>query len=431
MEVKPGYRQTEVGVIPEDWSVSAIGEIATKVGSGITPTGGSKRYREYGRPFIRSQNVGWGSILLDDLAFIDEATHNEFPATEVRKNDVLLNITGASIGRTAIADERLVGGNVNQHVCIIRPDPAKAVPKLVNALLLSTLGQRQIDSFQAGGNRQGLNFAQTKSIKLPLPPTKAEQEAIAEALSDADALIETLEQLIVKKRNLKQGAMQELLTGKKRLPEFEKTTGYKKTEVGEIPEDWTVTTVGHEFSIQLGKMLDSEKNTGVAKPYLGNRAVQWGRIDLSEIGTIKLTPADLNRYRLIKGDLLVCEGGEIGRAAIWDRPLEECYYQKALHRLRPLHGYNIELMLGMLQRSAATGGLLNFVTQTSIAHLPKDKFEKVPIPRPPTRGEEEAIAAILSDMNAEIAALDAKLTKARHIKQAMTQELLTGKTRLT
>ena len=159
--------------------------------------------------------------------------------------------------------------------------------------------------------------------------------------------------------------------------------GYKQTEVGVIPEDWEVTTVGNEFSIQLGKMLDSEKNVGVSKPYLGNRAVQWGRIDLSDLGVIKMTPSDLQRFRLRQGDLLVCEGGEIGRAAIWNEPIEECYYQKALHRLRPIRGYNVQLMLNVLQRLASTGFLTNFVTQTSIAHLPKDKFEKVPIPVPP------------------------------------------------
>jgi type I restriction enzyme S subunit len=109
---------------------------------------------------------------------------------------------------------------------------------------------------------------------------------------------------------------------------------FKQSEVGLIPEDWGVATVGDEFSIQLGKMLDSEKNVGVPKPFLGNRAVQWGRIDLSDIGVVKLTPSDLQRFRLRDGDLLVCEGGEIGRAAIWRQLIEECYYQKALHRLR-------------------------------------------------------------------------------------------------
>lgn len=106
--------------------------------------------------------------------------------------------------------------------------------------------------------------------------------------------------------------------------------GYKQTEVGVIPEDWDCTTVGAEFDIQLGKMLDAEKNTGVSKPFIGNRAIQWGRIDLSDIGTVPLTPSDLQRFRLWEGDLLVCEGGEVGRAAIWKNQLDECYYQKAL-----------------------------------------------------------------------------------------------------
>jgi type I restriction enzyme S subunit len=216
-EVTPGHKQTDVGVIPEDWIQTSIREIAAKVGSGVTPTGGSKRYKEHGRPFVRSQNVGWGSLLLDDMAFIDEETHNGFPATELKKDDVLLNITGASIGRTALADRRLVGGNVNQHVCIIRSDVNKAVPKLINLLLLSALGQRQIESFQAGGNRQGLNFSQIESIKLPLPPTKAEQGAVASVLSDMDAEIAALETKLAKARQLKQGMMQELLTGRIRL----------------------------------------------------------------------------------------------------------------------------------------------------------------------------------------------------------------------
>ncbi|BFU89320.1 MAG: hypothetical protein NTAFB01_05070 [Nitrospira sp.] len=214
---KSGHRQTDVGVIPDDWTQNAIRDIATKVGSGVTPTGGSKRYKEFGRPFVRSQNVGWGNLLLDDLAFIDEETHSEFPATELKRHDVLLNITGASIGRTALADDRLVGGNVNQHVCIIRLDASKTIPKFINLLLLSTLGQRRIDSFQAGGNRQGLNFSQINSLQLPLPPTKAEQEAIVTILSDMDAEIAALEAKLAKARQLKQGMMQELLTGRIRL----------------------------------------------------------------------------------------------------------------------------------------------------------------------------------------------------------------------
>jgi len=129
--------------------------------------------------------------------------------------------------------------------------------------------------------------------------------------------------------------------------------GYKQTDVGVIPAEWQVSTVGREFDIKLGKMLDAEKNVGVPKPYLGNRAVQWDRVDISELPTIRMTRADMDRFRLRKGDLLVCEGGEVGRAAIWDAPIDECYYQKALHRLRPLHGFDPRLMVGLLRQWSA------------------------------------------------------------------------------
>jgi type I restriction enzyme S subunit len=164
MELKTGYKQTEVGVIPEEWDVARVGETATKIGSGITPTGGERIYKKEGRPFLRSQNVGWGALLLDDLAFIDETIHSTFPDTEIKVGDVFLNITGASIGRSSVADSRVEGGNVNQDVCIVRVDQRRLVPHFLNLFLLSSAGQRQIDSFQAGGNRQGLNFAQVRSI---------------------------------------------------------------------------------------------------------------------------------------------------------------------------------------------------------------------------------------------------------------------------
>ena len=205
--------------------------------------------------------------------------------------------------------------------------------------------------------------------------------------------------------------------------------GYKATEVGVIPEDWGVSTVGAEFRIQLGKMLDAAKNTGVSKPYIGNRSVQWGRIDATDIDTVPMTSVDLQRFRLRSGDLLVCEGGEIGRAAIWDEPIRECYYQKALHRLRPTRGYDVYLMMSVLQLWASTGYLRNYVTQTSIAHLPKEKLEIVPLPFL-TVAEQRAMAAVLSDVDKLIGSLEALIAKKRAIKQAAMQQLLTGRTQL-
>lgn len=145
-----------------------------------------------------------------------EQTHESFKATEIRRNDVFLNITGASIGRSAIADERVENGNVNQHVCIIRPTENELDSYFLNYFLLSTQGQKQIDSFQAGGNRQGLNFGQIKSFSLVLPPL-TEQKAIAQILSDMNTEIAALERKRDKYKAIKQGMMQELLTGKTRL----------------------------------------------------------------------------------------------------------------------------------------------------------------------------------------------------------------------
>ncbi len=205
--------------------------------------------------------------------------------------------------------------------------------------------------------------------------------------------------------------------------------GYKRTEVGLVPEDWSISTVGAEFRVQLGKMLDAAKNQGVSKPYVGNRSIQWGHVNVDAIETVSLTPVELNRFLLRRGDLLVCEGGEIGRAAIWNDPIPECYYQKALHRLRPIRGYNSLLMMFLLRLWATTGFLTNFATRTSIAHLPKENFETIPLPVPLDH-EQRAIVEALSDVDKSLESLDALIAKKRAIKKAAMQQLLTGRTRL-
>ena len=200
----PEFRNTQV------WGERELGMMATKVGSGITPTGGDTNYKTEGRPFVRSQNVGWGKLLLNDVAFIDEQTHQSFNSTEIKVSDVLLNITGASIGRSAVADSRVAGGNVNQHVCIIRVKQGELNPTLLNQFLISKRGQKQIDSFQAGGNRQGLNFVQIRSFKIPLPPTEDEQRKVANCLSSVDELIAAQVERVEALKAHKKGLMQQL-----------------------------------------------------------------------------------------------------------------------------------------------------------------------------------------------------------------------------
>ncbi len=278
------YKNTDIGVLPADWDCSRLGDLTMRVGSGITPTGGERVYVSEGRPFLRSQNVGWGVLDLHDLAFITDETHALFAASEIKEGDVLLNITGASIGRSAIADITVARGNVNQHVCEIRPDPKRLDSKFLNSYLLSVAGQRQIDNFQAGGNRQGLNYSQIRSFLIPLPSLR-EQCAIAEALSDVDGLLTALEELIAKKRAIKQAAMQQLLTGKTRLLGFAGASSEvctapsrcNRTDIGGIgvvPEGWHIISLGDVCRIQTGKRD-------------GNfRVFKWSQFELSACANV-------------------------------------------------------------------------------------------------------------------------------------------------
>lgn len=408
MEVKPGYKRTNVGVIPNDWGIGLIGDLATKVGSGITPTGGERVYKDDGRPFMRSQNVGWGTLLLDDIAFIDEQTHASFSATEIKLNDVLLNITGASIGRSAIADTRIEGGNVNQHVCIIRVDANKLSPNYVNLFLLSEMGQKQIDSFQAGGNRQGLNFGQIKSFRFPLPPLP-EQRAIAAALSDVDSLLSALDALLAKKRLIKQGAMQELLTGKKRLPGFSGEWETKKFSDLVTVRKQKINPHNSKESLFCVELEHIEQGTG--------RLI--GSTETDDIVSIKSV------FR--KGDVLFGKlRAYLRKYWLADR---DGVCTTEIWPLIPNPGIVVKDYLFQLVQ---TDG---FIESASIAygtHMPRTDWNVVKnyeffVPNVP---EQTAIAKILSDMDAEIAALEARRAKTRLLKQGMMQELLTGRIRL-
>lgn len=155
--------------------------------------------------------MGLGHLILDDIAYIDEDTHQRQKNTELQLDDVLLNITGASIGRSALVNQQIVGGNVNQHVCIIRANK-KLIPSFLCNFLLSQYGQKQIESFQAGGNRQGLNFEQIKSIKIGLPSVE-EQKKIADLLLLIEQRITTQNKIIEKLKSLIKGLNNILLYG--------------------------------------------------------------------------------------------------------------------------------------------------------------------------------------------------------------------------
>lgn len=205
----------------------------------MTPRGGEAVYKSEGHPFVRSQNIGLGHLILDDIAYIDEDTHQRQKNTELQLDDVLLNITGASIGRSALVNQQIVGGNVNQHVCIIRANK-KLIPSFLCNFLLSQYGQKQIESFQAGGNRQGLNFEQIKSIKIGLPSVE-EQKKIADLLLLIEQRITTQNKIIEDLKKLKSAIYQELFSNlqgeEKSLSELAEITKGQQVNGNQLSEN--------------------------------------------------------------------------------------------------------------------------------------------------------------------------------------------------
>ncbi|MCE9924523.1 restriction endonuclease subunit S [Aeromonas media] len=166
-----------IGNIPEHWSLKKIKHITKKIGSGITPLGGGSGYLDEGIPLLRSQNIHFDKIDLDGVARISEKTHMSMTNSQVKCGDVLLNITGGSIGRCYYVETK-DELNVNQHVCIVRPTH-QVNSVFLNYVLASEVGQRQIWFFQQGGGREGLNFQAIKNFYLALPP-ELEQKKITE-----------------------------------------------------------------------------------------------------------------------------------------------------------------------------------------------------------------------------------------------------------
>ncbi|NTX18818.1 restriction endonuclease subunit S [Burkholderia cepacia] len=398
-----------MGSIPAEWEIVPLVDVVDFLDGYRRPVKDSERSKMQGEiPYYGASGI---VDYVNDFLFDDDL--------------ILLGEDGENILSRNCRLAFKVSGKawVNNHAHVLKPKAQANIDYLVEYLESLDYG-----GYNTGTAQPKLNKQVCTQIPVLVPPLP-EQSAIATALSDVDALLSSLDALIAKKRDIKQAAMQQLLTGKIRLPGFESNAGFRQTEVGVIPKDWEVSTVGRQFDVTLGKMLDAEKNIGELKPYIGNRNVRWGSVSVSELPLMRLTRADMEKFRLRNGDLLVCEGGDVGRAAIWDAPVEECYYQKALHRLRPLRGFNSRLMVGLLRLWSDRGTLANYVTQTSIAHLPREKFMEIPMPVPSSL-EQTAIAEVLAEMDAEQEVLEARRDKTRLLKQGMMQELLTGKTRL-
>ena len=213
-EVNIGFRYMKE-MIPEEWEITKLKGKTSKIGSGVTPLGGSQVYTKDGIPFIRSQNVHFDGLHLEDIAYISQKIHDEMTSTKLCPYDVLLNITGASIGRCTYVPEKFRQGNVNQHVCIIRSTDKLNSVFLAEFLSLPVM-QNLINSTQAGLSRQGLTFKEIGNFSVVCPPIN-EQQKIASILSNVDYQIQKQQEYRSKLETLKKGLMQKLLTGRIRV----------------------------------------------------------------------------------------------------------------------------------------------------------------------------------------------------------------------
>ena len=280
-----------------EWEKCKLGELAVKVGSGSTPKGGNAVYTTSGHCFVRSQNVGMGHLILNDIAYIDELTHQKQKSTELRTNDVLLNITGASIGRTALATEEINGGNVNQHVCIIRTN-GNVEPSFICDYIQTSKIQKYIQSLQTGGSREGLNFEQIRSFPINIP-TVEEQVKIAKLLSLINERIATQSKLIEDLKKLK-SAISKLLFTRKDLLE----TTIRLADIATLKN-------GYAFQSNKYNILGKWKIITIAN-------VSGGRyINEEDCNCIINLPNDIQDHQVLKeGDILISLTGNVGRVSL-------------------------------------------------------------------------------------------------------------------
>ena len=198
-----------------------------------------------------------------------------------------------------------------------------------------------------------------------------------------------------------------------------------------MPTEWKSEKVGCLFDVQLGKMLNETARTkGEHQPYLTNYNVQWGRFDLSKLNEMHFSERDKFKFSLKKGDLIVCEGGEVGRCAIWRGEVTPCFFQKTLHRLRPVKSdISPEYMFAYMRYISGSKLIGDLTTQSSIAHLTREQFCKLDVALPPLP-EQRKIAEILSAWDDGLEKLDALIAAKECSKKGLMQQLLTGKRRV-
>lgn len=404
MELMPGYKQTEVGVIPDEWDCLLARELGVfKGGSGFPLCAQGQRAGEY--PFFKvsdMNNEGNETFMTAANHYISEQTRKHLGAQAFPAGSIVFAKVGAAVfleRKKILGQPSCIDNNMAAYVL----DGSRADVRFVHSLLL----MKRLGALVATTALPALNGKQLGEMVLALPPLP-EQRAIAAALSDVDALLATLDQMIAKKRDLKQAAMQQLLTGKTRLPGF--------------GGDWDVVEFGDIATIRNEKVLCSSTPEGTPCVELECIGQANGRL----LGYIEATGAS-SKYSFKEGDVL------FGRLRAYLRKHWRATFDGVCStEIWPMIPRNERLYGGYLHLLVQMNSFVDAACVSYGTHMPRSdwavlgKFE-VQLPSVP---EQVAISASLSDMDAELEALENRLEKTRQLKQAMMQELLTGKTRL-
>jgi type I restriction enzyme, S subunit len=426
--IPEGYKQTEVGVVPEEWEIISLNSIAD-VRDG---THESPKYVSNGVLFITSKNISKAQIDFSSAPFISEKDAIEInKRSKVDLGDILMSMIGTIGNSTLITKEP---NFCIKNVALIKPSELIGNRFLAH-LIASDLFQRVLIDSMDGGIQKFISLGSLRNLSIPLPPLP-EQKAIAEVLSDTDALIESLEALIAKKRAVKQGSMQELLTGRRRLPGFAGSGRYRQTEVGVVPEEWEVVSIANsvnhfiDYRGRTPKKLGMEWGNGDILALSANN-VQMGKINLDKeayFASELLYKKWMQQGDCEKGDILLTMEAPLGSVAQIPNDKKYILSQRVL-LLKPTVNFDKNFYAYLLSGSYFQQKLSEDSTGSTAKGIQRKKLEKIPIPLPPL-SEQKAIAEVLSDMDTEIEALEQKRDKYKKIKQGMMDQLLTGKVRL-
>lgn len=415
MEVK-GYKQTEVGTIPVDWNAVAMETITTHIGDGLH---GTPVYSPNGDFFfINGNNLRDGRIVITSET--KSVAHSEFIKHRKPLSDrsILMSING-TVGNLGLFNGEPIMLGKSAAYLNVRPEISK---QFVYHSLQTQIVKQQFFDGMTGSTIGNLGLATIRQTQIPLPPTEAEQRAIATALNDVDTLLDKINELIAKKRDLKTAAVQQFLTGQTRLPGFH--------------GKWKMKKLGMLGSTYGGL-------TGKSKRDFGDGAAQYVTflnvitnvvIDCEGFERVRVAPSE-SQNRVLCGDLLFNGSSEtpeeVAMCALMNKDVTNLFLNSFCFGFRLQEDAQADgLFLAYYMRSRVGRELMKSLAQGSTRYnLSKAALLDASI-RLPTFPEQKAIAAALTDMDAELSALELRRDKIRALKQAMMQELLTGKTRL-